>query len=187
MALSQPRPLFVSFSTQCQYMFSFGRPGITCELPSAAQRRPKFGPQTLTRFQIVRVIWRMQSEKIGIILVLLIMCSSFSSAQTQSESGTGIEGVITVGPTHGGPIRADAPSSAPLANATFVVKNENEAVVASFTTDDEGRFRTSLSPGRYTVSMEGKKSGIGKFGPFQVDVVAGKMTRVEWHCDTGMR
>jgi hypothetical protein len=35
--------------------------------------------------------------------------------------------------------------------------------------------------------MEGRKSGIGKYGPFDVDVVAGKMTRVTWECDTGIR
>jgi hypothetical protein len=115
------------------------------------------------------------------------MSAVFSSGQTQADSGTGVEGVITVGPTQGGPIRADSPGSKPLANATFVVKNQNEAVVASFTTDDQGRFRTSLAPGHYTVSMEGRKSGVGKYGPFDVDIVAGKMTKVQWECDTGLR
>jgi hypothetical protein len=186
MALSQPRPLFVSFSTVPTYV-QFRKTGDYLRITQRGTAATEVWTADFDSIPNRESSWRMQSEKIGIILVLLIMCSSFSSAQTQSESGTGIEGVITVGPTHGGPIRADAPSSAPLANATFVVKNENEAVVASFTTDDQGRFRTSLSPGRYTVSMEGKKSGIGKYGPFKVDVVAGKMTRVEWQCDTGMR
>jgi hypothetical protein len=121
------------------------------------------------------------------IVLFLVMAACSSSGQTQSGSGSGIEGVITFGPTQAGPIRADIPSSKPLANVTFVVKNENEAVVASFTTDNEGRFRTSLAPGHYMVAMEGRKSGIGKYGPFDVDVVAGKMTRVTWECDTGIR
>jgi hypothetical protein len=114
------------------------------------------------------------------------MSACFSSGQTQSGSGTGIEGVITFGPTQGGPIRADTPSSKPLANATFVVQNE-KGTVASFTTDDQGRFRTSLAPGHYTVSLKGKKRGIGHFGPFDVDVVAGQITKVQWECDTGIR
>ncbi len=129
----------------------------------------------------------MQFRKFRIILVVLIMSACFSSGQTPSESGTGIEGVIMFGPTQGGPIRADIPSSKPLANATFVVENEKGAEVASFTTDDQGRFRVPLTPGHYTVSKEGKKRGIGHYGPFDVVVLAGQMTRVEWECDTGIR
>ena len=129
----------------------------------------------------------MEFRKLRIILVLLVMSGCFSSGQTQSGSGTGIEGVITFGPTQGGPIRADTPSSKPLANVTFVVENEKGAEVASFTTDDQGRFRVPLTPGHYTVSKEGKKHGIGHYGPFDVDVVAGRMTNVQWECDTGIR
>jgi len=129
----------------------------------------------------------MQFRKSRIILVLLVMSGCFSSGQTQSGSGTGIEGVITFGPTQGGPIKADTPSSKPLANATFVVENEKGAEIASFTTDDQGRFRVPLTPGRYTVSKEGKKPGIGHYGPFDVDVVAGRMTKVQWECDSGIR
>jgi hypothetical protein len=44
-----------------------------------------------------------------------------------------------------------------------------------------------LSPGRYSVTREGGKRGIGNFGPFDVEVVAGKMTPVQWQCDSGMR
>jgi len=129
----------------------------------------------------------MQCRKFRIILVLLVLSGCFSSGQTQSGSGTGIEGVITFGPTQGGPIRADTPSSKPLANATFVVEDEKGAEVASFTTDDQGRFRVPLTPGHYAVSKEGKKHGIGHYGPFDVDVVAGRMTNVQWECDTGIR
>jgi hypothetical protein len=127
----------------------------------------------------------MQFRKFRIILVLLVMSGCFSSGQTQS--GSGIEGVITFGPTQGGPIRADTPSSKPLANATFVVENEKGAEVASFTTVDLGRFRVPLTPGHYTVSKEGKKYGLGHYGPFDVDVVAGRMTNIQWECDTGIR
>ncbi len=129
----------------------------------------------------------MQFRKFRIILVLLVMSGCFSSGQMQSGSGTGIEGVITFGPTQGGPIRADTPSSKPLANVAFVVENEKGAEVASFTTDDQGRFRVPLTPGHYAVSKEGKKHGIGHYGPFDVDVVAGRMTNVQWECDTGIR
>ena len=32
-----------------------------------------------------------------------------------------------------------------------------------------------------------KRGGIGRYGPFEADVTAGQMTKVEWRCDTGMR
>ena len=129
----------------------------------------------------------MTFGKFPIILVFLVMAACFSSGQTQSGSGTGIEGVITFSPTQPGPIRADAPSSKPLANTTFSVENEKGAEVASFTTDEQGRFRVPLAPGHYIVSKKGKKGGVGRFGPWDVDVIADQMTNVAWECDTGIR
>jgi hypothetical protein len=104
----------------------------------------------------------------------------------QAQSGTGIEGTIMIGPAHVGPTKAGEPVSQPFENATFEVKNQS-GVVASFTTDDKGSFRISLAPGHYTVVRKGEKPAIGFFGPFDVDVVAGKMAKVEWECDSGRR
>jgi hypothetical protein len=125
-------------------------------------------------------------REFSIALAGLIMCAGFLAGQTQSGSETGIEGVITISPTKPGPVRADAPSSQPLANAAFVVENQ-KGEVTSFTTDGQGRFRTLLAPGHYKVSSKGKRSGVGKYGPFEIDVVAGQMTSVQWQCDSGLR
>jgi carboxypeptidase family protein len=119
-------------------------------------------------------------------IILLLTSMSLCFGQTQSESATGIEGVITIGPIHPGPTREGMPSSAPLANAAFTVGNEKGTVTSSFTTDAHGRFRISLAAGRYTIAQRGK-TGIRACGPFDVDVVSGKMTTVQWECDTGMR
>ena len=125
-----------------------------------------------------------------VFLLALAMTVHLSGADPGStpEPGqeTGLAGVIMIGPTHGGPIRPGMASSLPLAHTDFVVQQEDREV-ATFTTDENGRFRVSLPPGHYTVSKKGKKGGIGKYGPFEVDVVAGQVATVEWHCDTGMR
>jgi hypothetical protein len=121
-----------------------------------------------------------------IALAVLIMCAGFSSGQTQSGSATGIEGVITISPSQPGPARAGAPSSQPIANAAFAVENQS-GEVASFTTDDQGRFRMALAPGHYKVSLKRRTRSIGRFGPFEVDVVAGQVTKVQWQCDSGIR
>src|SRR5207247_11399045 len=104
----------------------------------------------------------------------------------QTAQGTGIEGRITISPPYPRPTRADVPNSQPLANAAFVMENE-KGEVASFTTDEQGQCRTSLAPGHYKVSMQGKRRGIGHYGPFEVDVMTGQITRVQWECDWGIR
>jgi hypothetical protein len=125
-------------------------------------------------------------ERFSIAMGLLFLVASVFAEQPPSGAETGIEGVITISPVQPGPIRADAPGSKPLANTAFVVENE-KGEVASFTTDDQGRFRTSLAPGHYKVSLKARKSAIGRFGPFEADVLSGKMTKVQWECDSGIR
>jgi hypothetical protein len=122
--------------------------------------------------------------------LLFLLCFYFGHAGTMNgaEAGSGIEGVILIGPTHGGPIREGMPDSKPLPNMKFNVQREGEETpVASFTTDAEGKFHVSLPPGKYSVAREGGKQGVGSYGPFEVEVVAGKMSPVQWHCDSGMR
>ena len=128
----------------------------------------------------------MRVQTFSIILALVFMDVCACSGQTPSRGESGIEGTITISPARPGPIRANEAASVPLANATFVVEN-NDSEVASFTTNDQGHFRVSLSPGHYKVSLKGRKSSIGRFGPFEVDVASGKMTNVQWECDSGIR
>lgn len=122
-----------------------------------------------------------QTRTFSLILLFALVCCLNAPA-----ADTGIEGVIAISPIHGGPVREGMPTSKPLANTAFVVEN-NSGIVKSFTTDERGGFHISLPPGRYTVRKEGWTRGIGKFGPFDVEVTPGKMTKVEWECDSGMR
>jgi hypothetical protein len=140
----------------------------------------------IDRREAVRVNLPMQLQTFSIALAVLIMCGALLSGQAQSGSETGLEGVIAISPIKAGPVRADAPSSRPLANAPFVVENQ-KGEAASFTTDGQGRFRIPLMPGHYKVSVKERTSSIGRYGPFEVDVVAGQMTKVQWQCDSGMR
>lgn len=118
----------------------------------------------------------------AILVLLFVVCSS-AMAETPA---TGLEGVISISPAHGGPARIGVPDSRPYANVDFVVKKEGN-IIASFKTDDQGRFRILLAPGHYVISMKESKSGIGRRGPFEVDIVEGQIKQVEWTCDSGMR
>lgn len=129
-------------------------------------------------------------SRLAILVVLLALFSRFVWAATEAtpkpEQETGLEGVISVGPIQGGPTRQGVPDSRPLANTEFLVAKES-STVASFKTDDQGRFRISLPSGHYTISRKDWQASVGSYGPFQVDVAAGQVKRVQWNCDTGMR
>jgi hypothetical protein len=127
----------------------------------------------------ISVRWEMR-------LLFCLACLGTAVAVFAADPATGIEGIITVGPIHGGPSRIGIPDSKPLANTDFVAQDQKGTVVP-FTTDDQGRFHLSLEPGHYTVSLKERKRRIGRYGPFETDVVAGQITKVEWRCDTGMR
>ena len=118
-------------------------------------------------------------------LVLSILTAIVAMAETSPSANTGIEGVIFVSPSHGGPIRQGVPSTAAVANVPFVVQ-KGDQTVTSFTTDGEGRFQVSLPPGHYTVFRSNTGSRIGRWR-FEADVIAGQVTKVQWTADSGMR
>src|SRR5436305_14227740 len=99
----------------------------------------------------------MRSQKLPWVLLFLIVSAAFCFGQAQSDSGTGVEGVITVSPVHPGPAREGVPSSAPFANTAFTVQNEN-GPVGSFITDNQGNFRSSRSRGHDTMSGKEPRS-----------------------------
>jgi hypothetical protein len=113
-------------------------------------------------------------------------CYAQTSPTPMPKVETGIEGTITISPTHGGPVRVGEESSRKLADITFVVTND-AGTVSEFTTDGQGQFKVLLAPGHYTVARKGWQKGIGRYGPFEVDVATAQITKVEWRCDSGMR
>jgi hypothetical protein len=123
---------------------------------------------------------------IAAVLSLLIVCVSADHSESQTEN-TGVTGVVLVTPIRPGPIKAgsESPKTAPLANATFTVTSDSKAVT-KFTTDPMGRFKLSLNPGHYVVSLAENRFP-KPCGPFELNVEAGKMTNVEWRCDSGIR
>jgi hypothetical protein len=121
-------------------------------------------------------------------LVLFAICCGVVSAQPSPSPAarTSLEGVIVISPAYPGPTREGLSDKAPLVHTAFIVQKANETV-ASFTTDEKGAFRISLPPGHYTVTAKNQAPRIGRFGPFEVDLVEGQVTKVNWTCDSGMR
>lgn len=115
-----------------------------------------------------------------------LTCVMFAETSPSPKPETGIEGVVTISPTHGGPIRQGEDSSRPLPETAFIVR-KGDAEVARFTTDAQGRFQVALPPGEYQVLARDQKHKFGGWGPFPVQVEAGKMTKKNFDCDSGMR
>lgn len=120
------------------------------------------------------------------LLCLLLAAGSLCSTMNAETIETGVTGVISISPTHGGPIHRDEPDSKPLPNVAFVIK-KGDAIVALFTTDEHGAFRVTLRPGDYTISRKDSPGGIGKFEDHPFEVTEGEMKQVNWTIDSGIR
>jgi hypothetical protein len=129
----------------------------------------------------------MSARVLGLFLMFVVVCVCIARGQSKADSATGIKGVIMVSPIRPGPITkgSEFPTAAPLPNAMFRITSD-ENVVTKFTTDTDGRFQISLKPGHYIVVLA-ENQFPKPCGPFEVNVEAGKMTQVEWRCDSGMR
>lgn len=99
-------------------------------------------------------------------------------------SASGLYGTVREGPTQ--PVcRTDARCDRPAAKLRlrFV---RNGMTVAAARTDDRGRYRVALRPGRYAVRTE--RNGLGSIiEPSDVTVPSARYARVNFYRDTGIR
>ena len=137
----------------------------------------------------VSITLEHRHQFIELLFLFFAVFGCVASAETLPPSPgpqTVLEGVISLHNITGGPVRKGVPDERPLGNTTFVVRR-GEETVTDFTTDEQGHFRVSLPPGRYTISKKDWKSRVGFFGPFPVEVTTGQVTKVRWNCETGMQ
>ena len=103
------------------------------------------------------------------------------------QPGTGIQGVVQVGPTC--PVeRIDSPCPPHPLAATIVVRDASGAEVTRFHSGADGRFRVDLRPGTYT--LVGLSIGSGMLPrpiPTSVTVTSGTYTSVNVEYDSGIR
>jgi hypothetical protein len=129
----------------------------------------------------------MRVHLVAIFLAFPLVCACIARGQANKAARTGIKGVIMVSPIRPGPAQkgSEFPNTAPLPNARFSVSS-GERTVTTFTTDAEGCFQVLLKRGHYSVLIAENRFP-RPCGPFEVSVEEGKMTEVQWRCDSGMR
>lgn len=138
---------------------------------------------TLSALVIVPII-----TFVGLATLTVAPLASASSVNSQSVlNKQGITGQITVGPVS--PICGDAnPCYAPY-QTTMLVLNNAGKVVANFSSDSQGFFSVSLSPGKYTVEQPVGLSRISlpSVAPMDVKVTSGQYTYLPIQFDSGRR
>jgi hypothetical protein len=124
-------------------------------------------------------------------------CGSSSGAATNPPAsggggilpgGSGIDGVVTTGPTCpvvkvGDPACNDRP----VPSAVVVVLNNSGNEVARVTTDAAGRFRVALPSGPYRLVPQPIQGFMGQAAPVDIVVADGAFAAVSITYDTGIR
>jgi hypothetical protein len=131
-------------------------------------------------------------KEINIFLVSLTSDFALSQPAESEAEESGIEGQVLVGPTCPGPAPSDPAKATQCADqpyqATIAVLDAQNEEVMQFESDAEGRFRTALAPGTYTLHPQTDPQSIfPRSGDQSVTVVGGQFTEVTIYFDTGIR
>ena len=115
-----------------------------------------------------------------LVLVLSSLALALAAgAQATTPRGM-LTGIVTRGPIT--PVCAfEQPCDEPAANVALVFVR-NDRVVGRAVTNVEGRYRVRLLGGAYTV-----RRTAGKLEPNRARVYAGRVTRLDFWIDTGIR
>jgi hypothetical protein len=104
-----------------------------------------------------------------------------------AQPGTGIQGIVEVGPTC--PVeRINSPCPPHPLAATVVVRDGHGAEVTRFRSGADGRFKVDLTPGSYTLlGLTIGSSFLPRPIPTSVTVMQGAYTSVNVEYDSGIR
>ena len=137
--------------------------------------RPQGRPFSCIYHMVMRVLAVVSS-----VALLLV-----ASAEATVRRG-GLHGVVMRGPIV--PVCSiELPCDAPAPHVTLLFLR-NDRLVGRAVTDADGRYALRLPAGSYTVSRPAAVSSIDrKLEPNRVRVYAGRVTRVDFSIDTGIR
>jgi hypothetical protein len=127
----------------------------------------------------------------GAVILVLLIASLLGSCGDDAggEGSSGIAGRAVLGPTC--PVEREGTPcpDQPYDGARLrIVDRGTGDVVATVTTDDQGRFRVAVAPGDYVVDAEPTEGRPLPFAkPVDVTVRPGRFTEVTVAFDTGIR
>jgi hypothetical protein len=118
----------------------------------------------------------------GVVAALVIL------AVSAGHVDSGVEGLVTIGPTCPVERYPPDPSCAdrPYATTLKIVRARSHAFVKRFESRSDGRFRVHLVRGRYLIEQTGTAS-LPRLAPVAVTVHSDRFTRVNLMFDSGIR
>ena len=116
----------------------------------------------------------------GIGLAALILVAGASA----TTPATGLRGTVTLSPTR--PVCIEGQPCSKPASGFVLSFSRNGHVLRRVTTRPDGGYRIVLARGWYAVSFAPRQVP-RTIAPTSVRVVAGRMTRVDFEIDTGLR
>lgn len=121
------------------------------------------------------------------ILAVGVMAGSCQNGGDTTTSGSGIEGLVTIGPMC--PVeREDTPCPDQPYQATIDALNADGDKVMTFESGEDGRFRVAIEPGRYTLEPQSPNgASLPYASPVDVEVHAGAYTHIDIQYDSGIR
>jgi hypothetical protein len=127
----------------------------------------------------------MMQRVLASIFVTLALAACGS--QPAAAPGTGIQGMVQVGPTC--PVeRINSPCPPHPLAATVVVRDGAGAEVTRFNSGADGRFKVDLQPGTYRLTgLTIGSSPLPRPIPISVSVIQGTYTAVNVEYDSGIR
>ena len=132
------------------------------------------------------MISQMKSFVFGLAVILTLVGCGTSASTEANSGGSGIAVEATLGPTCPGPA-STLPSCGPqpYRGRLEVTDQVTGKVVATISTDAEGRARAELAPGSYHI--ETPNAGIPSANPVSVKVSPGAYSQVKVSVDSGLR
>ena len=119
--------------------------------------------------------------------LLIILVLAVWPAARAAPGAVELDGTVRLSPARPGPQHAGEPDSLPMSKAVVRVLQANGHEVVQATTDDQGRFTVSVTPGAYDIVVDTQGAAFPRCEVTHVVVKEGAHGNVQVMCDSGMR
>lgn len=124
--------------------------------------------------------------RVAIAALAALLATSCTPAIFGPDPDTGFSLLVVKGPIQ--PVaREGEENSAPVAGAVVRIRDGGSAAEARVRTAANGRARVSVRAGFYSVDVVECPGALALPPPVGASVVAGRLTELEFDCDTGIR